>query len=290
MKKTLLMIVTFFLGGLFLKAEIQITSNSYPPLMNLIEDTILLEIYSFPAPDEIMSYVIQQQLDHHGEFLSDTDITNKYLTDNEQTILVGIYLADMAYCLTTDEHSKGLKYLNTINEIAKKMSLFPYLETNIKDRIISNLGSIDTLKAISNEMHDLTLDYLLDTERIDTYIYITAGGIIESLYILLNSYEIKESNNIISQRIAEQKAIIDNMNEMINYYLDSYQLKTLKNNIQPIVNIYSSIIDINSNNRVHQQNDLLIIGSDSKNQIDVEQIIHLRKEVNTLRNKWIKNE
>jgi len=260
-------------------------SHSFP---NRNQDSVFFDIYSFPSPEELMSYIITNQIDFNPQYLTNPQLTYKYISDKEQTLIVGVYLADMTYCLISEQPSKGLEFLNVINEIAEKQSLIPFIDHSLKDRFLDNFGNIDTLKSISNEIHNLTLDYLLETERMNSYILISTSSIIESLYLLLNSYDSIEANNIFNQRIAEQNALIKNIDEMLTQHKNSPDLMALRSDIMPIINAYSIIISSNNETTIRYDNELIVLGSSTETKVDIDRINHLKLELNKLRQKWIK--
>nr|WP_321411384.1 hypothetical protein [uncultured Carboxylicivirga sp.] len=251
-------------------------------------DSTKTEIFSFPNPDEIMTYIMDETFSFNEYILSNPEETYRYYNDEEQNILVGLYLADLAYCFWLDQPAKGMIYYDAIDNLSNTQSLFPHLSFDIRDRLISNNGSIDSLKFISNDIYKLTKDYLLETERYHTYAYITMGSILESLYLTLNSTDLKYASSSIHHRIIEQQNLINNLENMLNTYLSESESSEIKKNLKPLLIAYKNMVIKKGKTTISNQNDLLIIGSDQITNPDLESIFKFKSTVEEIRNNWLK--
>ncbi|MCU4162778.1 hypothetical protein [Carboxylicivirga caseinilyticus] len=255
--------------------------------INNEQDSTKTEIYSFPNPDEIMTYIIDNKFDFNESILSNPKESDQYLTDDRQNILVGIFLADLAYCIWLDQPAKSILYFDTIDDISKSQSLFPYISYNVKDRLIGNSGNIDSLKYISNDIYKLTKDYLLETERYQTYALVTMGSIIESLYLIFNSSNLNSASATIRQRIVEQQNLIFNLEDMLNSYLTDSEITEIKKQVSPIINAYKEMVLKKSQTTISDENNILIIGTDQKEDVDVELLYNLKRKIDIIRNNWL---
>lgn len=252
-------------------------------------DSIKTEIYSFPNPDEIMTYIMDDEFTFNESSLSNPKESYQYHNDVKQNILVGIFLADLAYCFWLDQPAKGMVYLNAIDDLSKNQSLYPHLSSDIKDRLVNNNGNIDSLICLSNDIYKLTKDYLLETERYQSYAFITVGSIIESLYLILNSSNLKYASSTIQHRIAEQHNLISNMENMLNSYLSESVSIDIKKDISPLIDAYNELVTHTAETTISDQNNILIIGNNKKENIDLNCLIKIKKAVEDIRYNWLKH-
>nr|WP_321450914.1 hypothetical protein [uncultured Carboxylicivirga sp.] len=253
-------------------------------------DSITNYIYSFPSPDELMAFIKTKELEFIPDYLVEPSNLYLYDTDHEKLLLLGIYMADMAYCTMLNESTRGVKYIDNITKIAEELSLYPFIDDVLKDRMITNLGNVDSLTIISTEIHKSTVDFLWYNERFSSYAVISLSSIVESLFLLLNSYDLSKSNDILNQKIVDQKGLFSNLDEMLFKYADNEKIMLLRNELQPIILAYKKIIEDKEARVIETPKGIIIIGQKNNQIIDKEKIIHLRKEINKLRYKWIKNE
>nr|WP_319398247.1 hypothetical protein [uncultured Carboxylicivirga sp.] len=253
-------------------------------------DSITNYIYSFPSPDELMAFIKTKELEFIPDYLVEPSNLYLYDTDHEKLLLLGIYMADMAYCTMLNESTRGVKYIDNITKIAEELSLYPFIDDVLKDRMITNLGNVDSLTIISTEIHKSTVEFLWYNERFSSYAVISLSSIVESLFLLLNSYDLSKSNDILNQKIVDQKGLFSNLDEMLFKYADNEKIMLLRNELQTIILAYKKIIEDKEARVIETPKGIIIIGQKNNQIIDKEKIIHLRKEINKLRYKWIKNE
>ena len=148
----------------------------------------------------------------------------------------------MAYNLIFQQPAKGFEYMKAIDELGQAQNLFPYLSYSFKDRFINNINNMDSLKAFSDEVYELSMFNLYETKRYSTYAMITLGSVVESLYVILYSYNKDKPNEALMKRIAEQESMIYQLEEMINSYLDPRTSKNLLKDVEPLISAYRGLV------------------------------------------------
>lgn len=134
---------------------------------------------------------------------------------------MGVYSADMAYCVSNKQTNEGQKYLKTIRDVGLQINLGKvFSETNLYDRFSNNLDSEDSLGRIILDIQYKT-DEQFDLNQ-QNYMngVIFAGAWVESMYIGSQVYR-KDGNENIVAALLEQMAVCKSIINELEVYKDA---------------------------------------------------------------------
>jgi len=257
--------------------------------INVSQEEMIVEYYAIPSPDEILSYIHNNEIKYTPSLMSDLQKSNLYHTSTERLLSFGIYMADMAYAASFEQSGTALRYFELTETIGKNLNLFPPEIQNIAERIINNMNRMDSINEIYDELYLLVISNLHDTDRFGEYALISAGGFIESMYLALNSNGSKIKEDDFSMRVWDQKMILDQLNNMFDKYLNETQKKQLLEDFKGLNKGYNEYSSVSSKTTSETRNDgAVILANPSQKQPKSSPIDNIHKEVNILREKWIK--
>ncbi len=258
--------------------------------ISVSQEEMVVEYYAIPSPDEILSYIHNNEIGYTPALLTDIKKSGLYQTSTERMLSFGIYMADMAYAASFEQSGTALRYFELTETIGKNMNLFPPEIQNIGERLMNNMNRMDSINEIYDELYLLVIANLHDTNRFGEYALISAGGFIESMYLALNSNGSKIKEDDFSMRVWDQKMILDQLNNMFKKYLNETQKKQVLTDFEGLNKVFNefSASGTSSTTSEKRSDGALVIGSSSTAKPTSDPIENVHKEVNKLREKWIK--
>jgi hypothetical protein len=253
-------------------------------------DTTVIELFAIPGPDEILHYVNKDELKFTTAILNSTKKTDRYITSKDQYIALGVYIADLAYCLSFKQTAKALDYLNVIDDLGKSLNVFPTNMDDIKNRFSENLGNIDTLKQLYLEVYELTMDKMFESSRFNHYTLVSAGTFVESIYLALNSTQAKTQSKDFRRRLGDQNYISQQLMSMYNKNLDKKTKELVLAEYNPLALAFDEFGSKASPASAKKRYDgAIVINKHKEEMVESESFSSLHAELAKLRAVWTKN-
>lgn len=258
--------------------------------ISVSQEEMVVEYYAIPSPDEILSYIHNNEIGYTRSLLTDLSKSNLYQTSTDRLLSFGFYMADMAYAASFEQSGTALRYFEVTETIGKNINLFPAEIQNIGERLMNNMNRIDSINEIYDELYLLVISNLHDTDRFGEYALISAGGFIESMYLALNSNGSKIKEDDFSMRVWDQKMILDQLNNMFKKYLNETQKKQIMADFAGLNAVFSEYTSSESFSKTSEKRSdgAVVIGSTAPAEPASNPIDDIHKEVNKLRDKWVK--
>ncbi len=165
-----------------------------------------------PSSMRIASIFKRSGLKFIESSLNSLDNSKNYKTSFVKALNLGVYSADMAYCLLNKQYALSKNYLKGSKDIGGELGLNSAFEANnLAKRFESNMnaGKDDSLLSIISDLQ-LETDVVLEksnNQHISTIIF--AGAWIETLYSASQVY--KSGEQSIIPAIIEQVSLVDNI-------------------------------------------------------------------------------
>ena len=152
------------------------------------------------------------------------------------------------------------------------------------------MNDLDSINALYDELYLMVIANLHDNGRFSEYALISAGGIVEALYLGLNSNGSKIKEDGFRMRVWDQKMILEQLNEMSNKYLNEMQKKAVLNDLQILFSAFKDYSE--TSNEVatakSREDGAVILGAPQTKAAPPKNIDKIHSAVNTLRAKWVK--
>jgi hypothetical protein len=173
-----------------------------------------------PSPGEMFSFI--KQLGTKGtddvSKLNSTENKSKYNDNKSRSLNFGVYSADLLFCSTFNHGAEALKYFVNIKKLGDEIGISTAINEQTANRISANIGTPDSLAAISNDLYFTTFDHLESNERGNTLALVMAGGWIESIYMVTSMEPVYKKESAVVTRVAEQKYTLDNLIDFMKKY------------------------------------------------------------------------
>jgi hypothetical protein len=233
-----------------------------------------------PSPLQIASIFKNAGLVYFPGLTSPIKDASKYNSNFDAGVNMGIFSADLSYCILNKQTQESLDYLKTVKSLAEKLGFGSVFQTNsLMTRFQNNMGNTDSLAGVIADLQMETDSYLEQNKQKYIGVIAFTGAWVESMYIGSKVYEKGKSSNV-SSRISEQMNILDNLIKLLNKYQKADDhIKGLAKDLQAIQDEYVTYTEVKNFNPDGDQPIIL----------SPEHIAQVSSLVQDLRTKFIAN-
>jgi hypothetical protein len=205
--------------------------------LDSLNDSIPDISYALPAPDEMLSDIMSYSVTINPKLTNPLGNAKKYPDTKSQAINMGVYVADFAYLNLNKNKTNALDYFKTIRELAIKLNVYEFIDESFFDRVQNNLTNNDSLILISRELYFNMSEILENANRNNVFALVSAGAIIETVY--LSSYSVTNFNDCqaIIFKIFEQKYLLATMFEFVSVYKKDPEFSSIIADLERIKDI-----------------------------------------------------
>ena len=160
--------------------------------------------------------LIQEVGGHFNESMLNPIVdAGQYSVKEKQAMNLGVYGADLGYCLIYNQSQKAFTLLATTKKLGTEIGISPALYKGLIKRFEGNMENKDSLLIFVSELNLLSDEYLKENESEDLSAMILYGGWVESLYFVS---ELSKSldNAKLRARVGEQKNTLENLIGLIS--------------------------------------------------------------------------
>jgi hypothetical protein len=196
----------------------------------------------------------------------------------------------MAYIILFQRQKEALIYFQVIYGLSDKLRISSAFEPAMMKRFENNLGNIDSLRTLSDAALTSIINYLARNDKERIFVLISIGGFIESLYLAFQVVDNFSEDNVIIQRICDQKLVLENL---INYSLEfasDDHISSALGLIYPIRAVYNELTVVTEETHVNKDDQgRLVIKGGEKIRINQQQYDKLRELIVVTRKKITEN-
>lgn len=197
-------------------------------------------IQSIPSPLEVAFLVKEVGGDYNKTFLNSTDNLHKYNSSYDKALNLGVYGADLAYANIFNKSQDGIFYLDAVTGLAQDLSIGQYFDVNILKELIKHNDNLDSLLLITTSNFEKINIYLQEQNRSQLSILLLTGGWIEGLNLLCEVYH-KNPNDDLKERIGEQKIVLEQILQLLNYYEHDENINVLAKQLGDLNEMYKAV-------------------------------------------------
>jgi hypothetical protein len=254
-----------------------------------VEDTVVVEIFALPSPDEIIDYVSQGKVNYQRDVLLATErMDERFVSSKDKYIAFGMCLTDLAYTISFKKYGNSLNYLQALEGLGKELNVMPPHLNDIKERFVTNMDNLDSLKAIYLEIYEMVMMNFYENNRFEHYTLISSGIFIESLYLSVKSVDNEMQTIEFKHRVWEQKLVFEQLSSMIAKNLKSENKTQLQSDLFALGEMYKKHAGTSPPETVkpRRNNRVIIIGHKTE-PVDLDVAIpEIQAQIETVRAKW----
>ena len=224
--------------------------------------------YSLPSPLVMVKIFKKTGLKYVEGVANSPDNISKYSSAEKKTLNLGVYSADLAYCVLNQQSQQASKYMESVKHLSDDLGMSALFDSDdYLKRFKNNLNAEDSLINIVCRLKSEMDVFMKDNDKEKQTLMIFIGAWVENMYIATQLT--KEANKEkIAMRIAEQKYILNSLMNVVTNYQNDTDFKSLFAKLSALKNVFDN---------------LTVQGEDEKLVMDELQIKNITEKTRDLR-------
>ena len=240
------------------------------------------QTYVVPAP-LLIAYIFKKSgLKYVSGTTHDPKKEGNYNTTFSQSLNLGIYSSDLAYCVLNKQNNEARNFMNAVKSLSDKLGMSAVFDSeSLLKRFDANLGNEDSIMFILSELQSRSDEFFADNNRQMTAAIVFSGAWVESMYIAAKVSG-KGKASKLPQQLADQMGILENLlKELKNHESKDSGIAGLIGQLTEVRDIIAGIPGVKEMMESENPADVKIEATDS--QLDA-----LVKKLDEVRNSLIK--
>jgi hypothetical protein len=299
MLKTKFSVIAAFVLILAITVMISCSDNDEGQNNNQLDSTLLQNssvikinnrLFSIPSPFQVAMLVKENKIPFNKDLLNPVQRQVNYSTTFKQALNLGIYGANLSYLNIYEQLPDAAGYFAVIRILSKELGILSTIDENTLKRIEDNSNNKDSMAHILSGVFRDADAYLFNNNRNEIGLLILAGGWIEGLYIMTQTQN-KYNNQEIINRIGDQKHPLDNLIELQRPYYGkiSEEYDDYLVSLVDLASVFDGVIKeyVFEPPTTDEKNKLTIVNSKSKTIINEFQLQKISEMVAAIRKKIV---
>ena len=206
-----------------------------------IEQKVREIVYPLPTAFEVTGMINKIEASYIIGLSNETSNVDKYFTDKDQAINLGVYSADLSYASTYNMKQDVMNYMEASENLVVELGITGAFSINFVDEVEANIDNKDVLvDLITGSFYD-TYEYLVKNNKEDLSLLVLAGTWIEAMYISCNISETVYNNPDLVKVILHQKSSLDKLIELLAPHSEHETIQSVLTDLKPIKDIYDIV-------------------------------------------------
>ena len=255
------------------------------------EEALVEIVANIASPIEMAALMNRLGVPFSKGYLANTSSVNDLNTNFQMAYKLGIFGADLGYLNMYEKSSAAVEYISTIKTLADGLRVGQFFDYTTLKRLATNNQNLDSLMFLSVHSYNEIDSYLRETPGRSYLSSLMITGLwIEGLYLITqvaNEYPHPD----ISERIGEQKIILNDLLNVLNLYKKNLSFNELIRNLETL-NVEFEKINITyeiGEPDIIEKNGRLVIVQNEKSNVEIteEQLNNIIEKTEKVRNKLI---
>jgi len=173
------------------------------------------------------------------EHLASTDVDD-FNTQFDQSLLLGVYGADLGYMNMYSKATVALDYLRSIRKLANNLNVGQFFDFSTLQRLAKNNENLDSLMYISQKNFNQMDRYLRENNRSNLSTLMVAGGWIEGLYLSGKVYQNRPDPEL-REAIGEQKIILGDLMILLRNFEENPDFANLIDDFERLNTLFNDV-------------------------------------------------
>ena len=206
-----------------------------------IEKKVREVVYPLPTAFEVTEMINKIEASYIIGLSNTVDNVDKYFTDKDQAVNLGVYSADLSYASTYNMQQEVMSYMEASENLVVELGITGAFTAEFVSDVEASIDNKEKLTdLITNSFYD-TYEYLVKNNKEDLSLLVLAGTWIEAMYISCNISETVYHNPELVKVILHQKSSLDKLIELLVPHKAHETIQSILNDLQPIKNVYDNI-------------------------------------------------
>jgi hypothetical protein len=195
---------------------------------------------SMPSPLQMALLILNSKSPYNDELLNPKAKAETYPSAFKQALNLGVYQADLGYIIAHHQTQEALDYFQAVKLLGDKLGIIGAFEQGMIERAERNLGSKDSLMAISSDAFADAGRYLDANRRPEASGLIVVGGWVESTYIATQTLKTSD-NSMLRRRVGQDKLLLPRIIALIEAHAATPDYKDLSTKLHDLESAYAAV-------------------------------------------------
>ena len=255
------------------------------------EEALVEIVANIASPIEMAALMNRLGVPFSKGYLANTSSVNDLNTNFQMAYKLGIFGADLGYLNMYEKSSAAVEYISTIKTLADGLRVGQFFDYTTLKRLATNNQNLDSLMFLSVHSYNEIDSYLRETPGRSYLSSLMITGLwIEGLYLITqvaNEYPHPD----ISERIGEQKIILNDLLNVLNLYKKNTSFNELIRDFETL-NVEFEKINITyeiGEPETIEKDGMLVIVQNEKSIVNIsdDQLNSIIEKTEKIRNKLI---
>jgi len=246
-------------------------------------------MYSLPSPIETAMLIKRAGAKYNEELLNPTKEIDKYTTNKEMALAMGVYGADLSYASIFEQSQTMMNYMQASKKLAEQLGLLSTIDQSIIDRLEANVNDRDSIIRIISETFLNSNSTLKEDNRPALAALILTGGWVEGLYLATSLTDSIGQQELV-ERIVDQRLSFNELEKLLESNNDDASVVEVLATFAELKKAFSAI-EVETSKiepSTDPESKVTTLKATSKLHITQEQYDKLREEAIKLRNLIVK--
>lgn len=208
-----------------------------------VEKKVREVVYPLPTAFEVTEMINNIEASYIIGLSNPIENVDKYFTDKEQAINLGVYSADLSYASTYNMQQEVMSYMEASENLIVELGITGAFSDQFIVDVEANIDNKEELtEIITNSFYD-TYEYLVKNNKEDLSLLVLSGTWIEAMYISCNISETVYHNPELVKVILHQKSSLNKLIELLTPHTAHETIQSILTDLQPIKNVYDNVDD-----------------------------------------------
>ena len=197
--------------------------------------------YSLPSPLVMAKVFKKTGLKYVEGVANSPDNVSKYSSTQSKTLNLGVYSADLAYCVLNKQSQQASKYMESVKKLSDDLGMSTLFNSDdYLKRFKNNLNNEDSLINVVCQLKSEMDVFMKDNEKEKETLLIFIGAWIENMYIATQLT--KDANKEkVAMRIAEQKYILNSLTNVSTNFQTDAEFKALYQKLSELKTLFDNL-------------------------------------------------
>ncbi len=206
-----------------------------------VEKKVREVVYPLPTAFEVTELINKVEASYIIGITNELTNVDKYFTDKDQALNLGVYSADLSYASTYNMQQELMSYMEASEILIKELGITGAFSRDFIEEVESNIDNKDKLiDLITNSFYD-TYEFLVKNNKEDLSLLVLTGTWIEGMYISCNISESVYHNPELVKVILHQKSSLEKLIELLAPHNEHETIQSVLVDLKPIKLVYDSI-------------------------------------------------
>jgi len=198
-------------------------------------------IYPLPTAFEVTEMINDIEASYIIGLTNETSNVDKYFTDKDQAINLGVYSADLSYASTYNMKQEVMNYMEAVESLVIELGITGAFSIDFVEKVEDNLDNKDELVDLITQSFYNTYEYLVKNDREDLSLLVLAGTWVEAMYISCNISETVYHNPDLVKVIMHQKSSLNKLIDLLAPHNQHESVQSILSDLKPIKDVYDNV-------------------------------------------------